>query len=377
MRIAVNTRFLLRDKMEGFGWYTYEVTKRLVEAHPEHQFIFFFDRPYDERFVFGANVEAVVLNPPARHPLLFIYWFEVAVKRALNKYKADVFFSPDGYLSLRSSVPQVAVIHDLSFEHYPKDIPFLARHYLKFFFPRFAQKAKHLITVSNASKHDIMHSYGIDENKITVAYNGCSDQFQPVDALTKVNCQERYSKGKPYFIFVGAIHPRKNVQRLLDAFALFKSHTKAETQLVIVGSAMWKKASFGITVPESVEAEVHFTGHVALEELAKIMASAEALTYVPYFEGFGIPLVEAMKCGTPIICGNRTSLPEVAGDAAILCDPFSVEEIAEAMGKLTNDTILQQQLAEKGLERAGLFSWHASAERVWEVIVSKAIGIEV
>jgi glycosyltransferase involved in cell wall biosynthesis len=169
-------------------------------------------------------------------------------------------------------------------------------------------------------------------------------------------------------VFVGAIHPRKNVQRLLDAFALFKSHTKAETQLIIVGSAMWKKASYGITVPESVETEVHFTGHVALEELAKIMACADALTYVPYFEGFGIPLVEAMKCGTPIICGNRTSLPEVARDAAILCDPFSVEEIAEAMERLTNDPILQQQLAHKGLERAALFSWDASAEHVWEVL---------
>jgi glycosyltransferase involved in cell wall biosynthesis len=107
---------------------------------------------------------------------------------------------------------------------------------------------------------------------------------------------------------------------------------------------------------------------VALEELAKIMACADALTYVPYFEGFGIPLVEAMKCGTPIICGNRTSLPEVARDAAILCDPFSVEEIAEAMERLTNDPILQQQLAHKGLERAALFSWDASAEHVWEVL---------
>jgi glycosyltransferase involved in cell wall biosynthesis len=368
LRIAVNTRFLLRDKMEGFGWYTYEVTKRLVEAHPEHQFIFFFDRPYDERFVFGPNVEAVVLNPPARHPLLFIYWFEVAVKRALKKYKADVLFSPDGYLSLRSTVPQVGVIHDLSFEHYPKDIPFLARHYLRFFFPRFAKKAKHLITVSNASKEDIVNTYGIDSNKISVAYNGCSSEFKPVDSSTKQQCKEKYANGRPYFVFVGAIHPRKNVQRLLDAFALFKSHTKAETQLIIVGSAMWKKASYGITVPESVETEVHFTGHVALEELAKIMASADALTYVPYFEGFGIPLVEAMKCGTPIICGNRTSLPEVAGDAAILCDPFSVEEIAEAMERLTNDPILQQQLAHKGLERAALFSWDASAEHVWEVL---------
>ena len=369
MRIAVNTRFLLRDKMEGFGWYTYEVTKRLVEQHPEHQFIFFFDRPYDERFIFGSNVEAVILLPPARHPILFLCWFEIAVKRALKKYKADVFFSPDGYLSLSSNVPQVGVIHDLSFEHYPKDIPFVMRTYLKLFFPRFARKANHIITVSNASKSDIMQSYGILSNKITVAYNGCSTLFKPVDEGVKSKCRDTFSNGKPYFVFVGSIHPRKNVQRLLDAFALYKSRSESDRQLVIVGSAMWKKASFAVAVPDHVKTEVHFTGHIGLDELTTIMASAEALTYVPYFEGFGIPLVEAMKCGTPIICGDRTSLPEVAGDAALTCDPFSVESIASAMEVFSSSTELQASLSEKGLERSKLFNWDQSAEIVWDVLL--------
>ena len=145
MRIAVNTRFLLNKKMEGFGWYTFEIVKRLVEQHPEHEFYFFFDRPYDERFIFGKNVIPIVLNPPARHPLLFILWFEFSVYRALKKNKIDLFFSPDGYLSLRSKVPQIGVIHDINFEHYPKDLPFSARIYLCYFFPRFVKKAKKII----------------------------------------------------------------------------------------------------------------------------------------------------------------------------------------------------------------------------------------
>src|SRR6056300_399785 len=113
MRIAINTRFLLKGKMEGFGWFTYETVKRMVMDHPEHTFIFFFDRPYDSHYVFAKNVIPIVLRPPARHPILFKIWFNYSITRALKKHKADVFFSPDGYLSLRTTVPQIGVIHDL------------------------------------------------------------------------------------------------------------------------------------------------------------------------------------------------------------------------------------------------------------------------
>ncbi|MCC6701594.1 MAG: glycosyltransferase family 1 protein, partial [Fluviicola sp.] len=125
MRIGINTRFLLSSKMEGFGWYTFEVVKRMVLAHPEHEFVFFFDRAFDPKFIFAENVKPVVLFPPARHPFLFIWYFDFALKKALKREHIDVFFSPDGYLALGSNVPQVAVIHDLNFEHYPEDIPAL------------------------------------------------------------------------------------------------------------------------------------------------------------------------------------------------------------------------------------------------------------
>lgn len=141
MRIAINTRFLLTSKMEGFGWYTYEITKRLVENHPEHQFFFFFDRKFDNRFIFGKNIHPVVLPPPARHPILFYLWNEWSVKRALKKYKIDLYFSPDGYLSLNSNVKQISVIHDLGFVHHPEDLPKINARYLNHFFPKYAQKS--------------------------------------------------------------------------------------------------------------------------------------------------------------------------------------------------------------------------------------------
>ncbi len=370
MRIAINTRFLLSSKMEGFGWYTFEIVKRLVENHPEHEFIFFFDRAFDTKYIFGKNVTPVILNPPARHPILYILWFEIAVFRALKKYKADIFFSPDGYLSLRSKVPQIGVIHDINFEHNPLDIPFSTRKYLRNFFPKFATKADKIITVSNYSKQDIIDTYSIENEKITVAWNGASDIFKPLSEIDKNQIKEKYTKGKPYFLFVGAIHPRKNVKRLLEAFSKYSDQENPTHEMIIVGESLWKNSTFQLNIPDSVKEKVHFTGHLQLSELAKVMGAASVFTFIPYFEGFGIPLVEAMRCGTPILSGNLTSLPEVSGDAALYCDPFDVQDIFEKMNEMTVNSELRKSLSERGLERSKLFSWDKAADIVWNEICS-------
>ena len=368
MRIAINTRFLLSKKMEGFGWYTFEIVKRLVEKHPEHEFIFFFDRPYDSKFIFASNVTPIVLRPPARHPFLFILWFEFAIYRALKKYKADLFFSPDGYLSLRSKIPQISVIHDLNFEHYPQDLPFSAGQYLKYFFPKFAKKATKIITVSEYSKKDIIQSYKVQDDKIVVAWNGASDLFKPLNEVEKIRVKEKYTDGKSYFLFVGALHPRKNIRRLLEAYSKYRETDYPTYEMVIVGESLWKHSSFEIELSESVKNTVHFTGHLPLNELAELMGAASIFTFIPYFEGFGIPLVEAMRCGTPILSGNLTSLPEVADDAALYCDPFSVQDIFDKLNELSKNQNLQNELSKKGLERTNLFSWDTSAEIVWKEI---------
>ncbi|HAD33931.1 MAG TPA: glycosyltransferase family 1 protein, partial [Chitinophagaceae bacterium] len=130
MKIAVNARFLLKGKLEGIGWFTHEIIRRVVNMHPEHQFIFFFDRPFDSSFLYAKNVEAVILNPPARHPFLWWIWFEWAIPRALKKYQADMFISTDGFLSLRTQTPTLLVMHDLAFEHFPEHLPLKFRWYL-------------------------------------------------------------------------------------------------------------------------------------------------------------------------------------------------------------------------------------------------------
>lgn len=369
LKIAVNTRLLLPNRLEGIGWFTFENLSRIVASNPQHEFYFFFDRQPDPKFIFAENVKAVVLKPPARHPFLFIVWFEWSVTRALKKIKPDIFLSPDGYLSLHTKVPSIAVFHDLNFEHFPKDIPKLVRWHYCYFFPRFARKAARIATVSEYSKQDIVEQYAIDPAKIDVVYNGANERFTPVSEEVQAQIREEYTQGAPYFLFVGALHPRKNLVRLFQAFDRYKEKTGSKVKLLIVGEKMFRTQSIEKTYDAmKYRDEVVFCGRVSNDALYKIMASALALTYVSYFEGFGIPIVEAFRSATAVITSNCTSMPEVAGDAALLCDPYNVDSIAEAMEQITYDDKLREELIKKGLERSRIFSWDAAAERLWNTV---------
>lgn len=374
MEIVVNTRLLLKNRLEGIGWFSYETLKRLTSNHPEHHFVFIFDRDFDEDFIFSDNVTPLILSPQARHPVLFYWWFEHSVASFLNKYKPDLFLSPDGYLSLNSDVKQLAVIHDLNFEHYPNDLPFLVRKYYHHFFPKFARKASRIATVSEFSKNDIVKQYNIPPQKIDVVYNGCNSLFQPLTAEAKQKVKEKYSDSCEYFLFVGALHPRKNISRLFMAFDKFKQAQVSDVKLLIVGEKYYWTSEIKRTyLNMQFKKDVVFTGHLSTEGLTGVTGAALALTYVPYFEGFGIPILEAMNCDVPVITSNVTSMPEIAADAALLVDPFSVDAIAEAMLKLKADENLRHILIEKGRRRKLDFSWDKTADALWQSI-ERTIG---
>lgn len=367
MRIAVNTRLLLKGKLEGIGWFSYETLKRIVRNHPEHEFIFIFDRPYSEEFIFAENVTPVVVRPPARHPVLFYIWFEFRIPQVLKKVNADVFLSPDGYLSLRTKVPQLAVIHDISFAHRPEDIPAMKRWYYNYFFPKFAKKAARIATVSNYSKTDIAKTYQVSAEKIDVVFDGSNENFRPYSSKKQKPIRERYTQGAPYFLFVGALHPRKNVAGLLKAFDSFKSKTGRSEKLLIVGGKMHKTGEISETWQKMQwKDDVVFTGRVSQEELYRIYAAAMALTFVPFFEGFGIPILEAMNAGVPVICSSTTSMPEVGGDAVIYVEPGNVGQIAGAMSKISTDSEFRNELISKGFVQKEKFSWDKTAVLLWE-----------
>lgn len=366
MRIAVNTRLLLKGKLEGIGWFTLETLKRITRNHPEHEFIFIFDREYNPDYIFSENIIPVVIGPQARHPFLFYIWFEMQIPRVLKKYNADLFLSPDGYLSLKTEVPQLAVIHDINFVHRPKDLPWLIAQYYNYFFPKFAKRAKRISTVSYYSKEDITRSFKVDFDKIDVVYDGINQIFKPISDEKKVEVRKKHTSGSDYFLFVGALHPRKNVCGLLKAFDAFKSINGVGIKLVIVGGEMHKTGEIFDTYENMrFKDEVVFTGRIPTADLHDIMGAALALTFVPFFEGFGIPIVEAMSAGVPVICSNTTSIPEVGGNAVLYADPLKIDQIANAMLKMATDDKFRMELVEKGFEQKEKFSWDETSRLLW------------
>ncbi len=378
MRIAINTRLLLKNRLEGIGWFTFESLRRIVLAHPEHDFYFIFDRPYDEQFVFEKNVTPIVVGPPARHPVLFMWWFELTLPRLLRKIKADAFISPDAYLSINTKIPSLLVIHDLNFEHFPELIPRFARWHYRYFTPRFARRADRIATVSAFSKSDIIKQYGIDPKKIDVVYNGANQQYRPVDEVTKISTKNKITQGDEYFLFIGALNPRKNLANLFKAFDFFKnSHPEVSTKLVVVGEKMYWTDDIRVAYEKMKhKRQVVFTGRLEPDTLVDVMGSAQALAYVSLFEGFGIPIVEAFYAEIPVIAANTTAMPEIAGDAALLVNPLNISEIAHAMETITFDQSVVDQLVQRGKIRKEQFSWDRTATELWQSFEKMIAGTD-
>ncbi len=371
--IAVNTRFLLPDKLEGIGWFTHEVARRLVEWHPEWRFVFLFDRPFDRKFLFGSNVSGIVVPPPARHPLLWYLWFEWTLPAALRRCGADIFFSPDGFCSLSSSVKTAMVTHDLAHLHFPAEIPRMARWYYDHYVPRYLRHANAVVTVSEFTKADMVQRYGIAASKISVSCNGCREGFLPLSVESQAAVRAKYSAGQPYFLYVGAVHPRKNVHRLIQAFDRFKAITGAPVKLLIGGRFTWQTGIIrSAWEAAAFREDITFMGYVPENELPALTAAALALTYVSLFEGFGVPLLEAMHCDTPVLTSNVSSLPEVAGEAALKVDPESVEAIANALTRLYQEEKLRTALIVAGRQQRTRYSWDAAA-RVVETALKEMI----
>ncbi|PBQ34091.1 glycosyltransferase [Sphingobacteriaceae bacterium] len=370
MQIVVNTRLLLKNRLEGIGWFGYQTLKRITRKNPNVHFVFLFDRPFDEEFIFSDNITPLVVSPQARHPFLYYAWLQLSVKGVLTKMKPDLFLSPDGFLSLGAPCKQLPVIHDLNFIHYPKDSKWLTAKYYNYYFPRFAKEASRIATVSEFSKQELISNYKIEASKIDVVYNGIHSFFKPLDELTKQKTKEKFSYGKNYFVNVGSLHPRKNIPSLIRAFSEFKKESHSDFKLVLAGPGFWGLSDINKTLEESAYKEdIIFTGRLSDEDLGLVLGSATALTFIPYYEGFGIPLVEAMEAEVPIITSNVTSLPEIAGDAALLVNPTEIHDVKNAMLRMYGEEALRNALIQKGRIQKQKFSWDKSADLLWESVL--------
>jgi glycosyltransferase involved in cell wall biosynthesis len=366
MNIAVNARLLIKDKLEGIGRFSYETTKRLAQQHPEHTFYLIFDRKYDEQFIFSENVKPLIVGPKARHPFLYYIWMEWSVAKLLKQYDIDVFYSPETMLCLNTNIPSFCTYHDLIYARRPDFLPFKERKYLQLFSPKFAKRADHIFTVSNFVYQDLRKEFpNIDKTKVSIAYNAL-----PLDRTQVKSDVMKRQLPKEYFLCISSIHPRKNIDGTLVAFKLYLSKYNKNTKLVLIGRPYWKleKNLQDLMAVMIAKEELLHLKDVKDDEIGQILKEAKALLYLSHFEGFGIPILEAMANGVPVIASNTSSMPEVAGDAAILCNPLDLDSISEAMHKVTTDGELQKGMIKKGYERVKYYNWDATAAHIYDVM---------
>jgi len=365
MRIGVNCRELLAHRMEGICRYINETTKRLVLSHPEDEFYFFFDRPYDEQFIYADNVTPVVIGPQARHPILWYLWFEHSLPAALKKYKIDVLYSGDTYLSLKTDVKTLLICHDLAYLHYPSHIRWSHLKYYRHYFPKFHNRADHIVCVSQYTKDDVVAKYGVDPSKVSVGYNATPPGFRGRSEAEKQGQRDIHADGKPYFIFVGSLHPRKNLVRLIKAFDRFKKESDHPHKLVLVGRFAWKNEELQATLHDITCADDIVMKGSIHEGIQPIVGGSDGLFYISLFEGFGIPILEGFSSKVPVVTSTVSSMPEVAGDCAILVDPTDVKAISTAMERLAIDPPSSDYL-QRAADRAQTFTWQQTADHIYQ-----------
>lgn len=370
LNIAVNVRHLIPNKMEGIGWFSYQMMKRITQNHPDVHFYFLFDRSFDSQFIFSDNITPIILLPPARHPLLIYYWNEFSVPNLLNKLNPDVYVSLDGFISKRAKYKQYAVIHDLNFLVYPEYLLWGFRKLYNYFFVKHIHHTNRIATVSEFSKSEIIKYLHFPEDKIDVVFSASNLKLREIRDSEEIQIKNEYTNGKDYFIYVSSIHPRKNVTGVIKAFNLYKEKTKSEDKLVLVGRFFWGKDEVTTLVNESpFKQDIVFTGRLDDDKILVLMKFAKALLMVSHYEGFGVPVIEAMQLGTPVITSNTTSLNEIAGDAAIKVSPKNIEEIAQAMQTINDNKELVNNLIIKGKIQSQKFNWDDLSERLWQGIL--------
>jgi len=366
MKIGIDLH-TFNDFMQGSRTYTYNVAKNLVEQDAENEYhLYFANRaistpPCLER----PNVHKKVIFPNGR-----LLRLSLVFPLMLRLHDIDVFHC--NYIGPPfMKTPYIVTLHDILHEEYPQFFPGKMRFLMSLLYPFSARHAAKVITVSEYSKKAIVRLYGVPDENVVVIPNGVADEFRPVtDTDRIVRVKQRY--GIPvalkYILYVGRLEPRKNITGLLNAYHGLKKEHRVEHVLVIAGMKDFLYDNIFKTVQcLGLTEEVIFTGRVEQRDLATLYSGAELFVYPSFGEGFGIPPLEAMACGVPVITSNTTSLPEVIDDAGIMIDPWNDNELARAMLAVMENVNLQDELKEKGIKRARLFSWKNSAAKVLKV----------
>lgn len=370
MRIGLNAHLLSFEssyRQAGVSRYIAALLRELPALLDEDELVAFSGPLTDEqRARYDAGIAWRATRLPTANPVARILWEQSAGQLAGPRERLAVFHSPVNVAPVGSPTPLVTTVHDLAFERFPEQYPAAKQRYLRLMTRLSTRRAAKVIAVSRATGRDLVELYGVPQPKIEVIPNGIDEGFgRPPEAEL---AQFRAARQLPedFFLFVGTLQPRKNLDTLLRAYALVAG--QVSWPLVVVGAAGWQyDPIFQLVRRLGIGERVRFAGYAPGDELACWYGSAAVFVLPARYEGFGLPVLEAMACGTPVITSNRSSLPEVAGEAALLVDPDRPQELAAALLKLAAQPELRQELAQRGLRQAAGFSWRRSAAATMQV----------
>lgn len=367
MKVGIDARAAIWYRGTGIGTYTYQLMRSLSGIRPpEFDFRFFW--PGDEYKDLDINDESV-FNSIEKSKDKF--WEEVHIPARLSDERIDIYHVPQNGIGLPQpkACKTVVTIHDLIPYVYPETV---GRSYLKVFLaqmPEIVAQADKIITVSNWSKNDIQRILQVPEEKIAVTYEAPEPIYRPIEKEKAGRlASEKYGLSKPYILYIGGFSPRKNVKGLISAFKQILPDLKEDIQLALVGRQARDFNELQILIEAlNLQDKVVWTGFAPVEDLPYLYSGARAFVYPSVYEGFGLPPLEAMSCGTPTICSNTSSLPEVTGDASLNFNPYDVTALAETLYQVLTKPELRQHLREMGLKRAAQFSWQSTAEGTLKV----------
>lgn len=363
MRVGINTLFMLPGKVGGTETYVRGLVHGLSQVDKKNEYVLFTHNENHNTFeVDSGQFSKSLCTVPAKIKLARVAYEQLFLPKLVTKCGIDVLHSP-GYVSpLTGCYAKVVTIHDMQYIHYPDYFPKTKLLYWKHLLPLSARRSDVILTVSENSKADIANLLHIPQNKIFVTYEApkfCAD-LDKDDSLPTV--MKKYGIRHNYVLSVASLLPHKNLDRLIEAFALLED--KIDHQLVLVGLRGRALSKIKEMIRNKVNHphRVIFLGYVSDQDLAGLYKRASLFILPSLFEGFGIPLLEAMSLDCPVAASNKTSIPEVVGDAALLFDPNSSDQIAEAIFSVVSDETYRERLIVKGRQRVKLFSWEKMAE---------------
>jgi glycosyltransferase involved in cell wall biosynthesis len=362
MRIGVDASRTTARWRTGTENYSLHLIRELVRLASDHRFRLYFNQAPPPG-LFAAGGEQRVIPFPR-------LWTHIRLSWEMLRHPPDVLFVPAHVLPLVHPRRSVATIHDLGYHHYLEAHTTFQNLYLRWSTRYNARSAARVVADSEATRRDLVRLYRMAPDRIAVAYPGRDESLAPVtDPALLAGMRARYGLADRYLLYVGTLHPRKNLVRLVEAFASAVCKLEPTLQLVLAGKKGWLYDDlFACVQRHGLQDRVLFPDYVPGEDLPALLSGAAAFLFPSLYEGFGFPVLEAMACGTPVVCSNASSLPEVAGDAALLVDPLDTGALAAAIGQIVDDEALRRRLVERGFRQVTRFSWSRCAQQVLGVL---------